>query len=145
LVELEYESQLNNDSFNNLLKNGLDKDKINHYTNFGIHKDDLIFKIGDFPIKKFGSQGQQKTYLLALKLAQAELIKNISKKNVIILLDDIYDKLDGKRMYQLIKLIGNGIFGQTFITDTSLDRIPKILNIEHIEHKSFVITNGNIK
>jgi len=65
------------------LRDNLEKDKTNHYTNFGIHKDDLVFAIDGFPMKKFGSQGQQKTYLLALKLAQAELIKNISEKKVI--------------------------------------------------------------
>jgi DNA replication and repair protein RecF len=95
-------------------------------------------------LKKFGSQGQQKTYLLALKLAQAELIQNISKQKVIILLDDIYDKLDGKRMSQLLGIVGSGDFGQVFITDTNLERIPAILSDENIEHKSFKIKEGGI-
>lgn len=141
-VILEYRSQLNGNDFSTLLKSNIDKDRANHYTNIGIHKDDLVFNLGEMPLKKFGSQGQQKTYLLALKLAQAELIQEISKTNVIILLDDIYDKLDGERMSQLLNIVGNGSFGQVFITDTDLDRIPSILKNEKINFKSFQIKNG---
>jgi len=142
LVNLNYVSQLNDEPFNDLLTNNLDKDRANHYTNFGIHKDDLEFVIGDLPLKKFGSQGQQKTYLLALKLAQAELIKNISEKKVIFLLDDIFDKLDENRMKQLLNIVGNGNFGQIFITDTSLTRIPEILTQEKITFKAYKIQKG---
>jgi DNA replication and repair protein RecF len=120
------------------------KDRGNHYSNIGVHKDDLVFNLGDLQLKKFGSQGQQKTYLLALKLAQAELIQNISKEKVIILLDDIYDKLDGKRMSQLLGIVGSGDFGQVFITDTNLERIPAILTGENIDFKSFKIKEGGI-
>lgn len=143
-VELEYRSQLNEADFNTMLKDTIEKDRTNHYSNTGIHKDDLVFKLGEFPLKKFGSQGQQKTYLLALKLAQAELIKNISKEKVIILLDDIYDKLDGKRMNQLLGIVGDADFGQIFITDTNLDRIPAILTKENINFKSFNIIEGTV-
>lgn len=142
LVSLNYVSQLNEEPFDTLLTNNLDKDRANHYTNFGIHKDDLEFVIGDLPLKKFGSQGQQKTYLLALKLAQAELIKNISNKKVIFLLDDIFDKLDENRMKQLLNIVGNGNFGQIFITDTSLTRIPEILTQEKITFKAYKIQKG---
>lgn len=144
IVELEYHSQLSEGDFSTILKQTLNKDRGNHYSNTGIHKDDLVFKLGDFPLKKFGSQGQQKTYLLALKLAQAELIKSISRQKVIILLDDIYDKLDGNRMSQLLNIVGNGEFGQIFITDTDLDRIPDILTKEKINFKSFNIKEGTI-
>jgi len=144
-VELEYRSQLNDGDFGDLLKENIAKDRANHYSNIGIHKDDLLFNLGGLQLKKFGSQGQQKTYLLALKLAQAELIKNISKENVIILLDDIYDKLDGKRMNQLMGIVGNGNFGQVFITDTNLERIPAILAKEKINFKSFKIEEGSVK
>ena len=143
-VELEYRSQLNNGNFQDILNETLNKDRDNHYSNTGIHKDDLVFKLGDFPLKKFGSQGQQKTYLLALKLAQAELIKNISNQKVIILLDDIYDKLDGERMSQLLSIVGNSDFGQIFITDTDLERIPAILTKEKINFKSFKINEGEV-
>lgn len=142
IVTLEYRSQLNESDFNSILKETIAKDRGNHYSNTGIHKDDLIFNLGDFPLKKFGSQGQQKTYLLALKLAQAELITIISKEKTIILLDDIYDKLDGKRMIQLLGIVGNGNFGQIFITDTGLKRIPAILTEEKINFKSFEIKKG---
>ena len=141
-VELEYRSQLNDGSFGKLLEDNIDKDRANHYSNIGIHKDDLVFKLGEMPLKKFGSQGQQKTYLLALKLAQAELIQEISETKVIILLDDIYDKLDGDRMNQLLNIVGDGKFGQVFITDTDLERIPTILKNEKINFKSFQIKNG---
>lgn len=144
-VALEYRSQLNEGDFESLLKENLDKDRGNHYSNIGIHKDDLLFKLGGLQLKKFGSQGQQKTYLLALKLAQAELIKNISEEDVIILLDDIYDKLDGKRMSQLMGIVGSGNFGQVFITDTNLERIPSILTEEKINFKSFKIEEGSVK
>lgn len=141
-VVLEYRSQLNGENFSDLLNNNIEQDRANHYTNIGVHKDDLVFLLGDMPLKKFGSQGQQKTYLLALKLAQAELIQNISNQKVIILLDDIYDKLDGERMSQLLNIVGSGEFGQVFITDTDLDRIPKILTKEKINFKSFNIKEG---
>jgi DNA replication and repair protein RecF len=141
-VALIYQSQLNDEKFEDLLINNLAKDKANHYTNFGIHKDDLVFEFDGFPMKKFGSQGQQKTYLMALKLAQAELIKNISEKKVIFLLDDIFDKLDDNRMKQLLAIVSNGDFGQIFITDTSLSRIPDILTEEKINFKAFKIEEG---
>ena len=143
-VELFYRSQLNEGDYKELLVEGVAKDRGNHYSNIGVHKDDLVFNLGDLQLKKFGSQGQQKTYLLALKLAQAELIQNISKEKVIILLDDIYDKLDGKRMSQLLGIVGSGDFGQVFITDTNLERIPAILAGENIDFKSFKIKEGGI-
>ncbi|PCJ23821.1 MAG: DNA replication and repair protein RecF [Flavobacteriales bacterium] len=144
-VELEYRSQLNDGDFNSILKETIAKDRENHYSNTGIHKDDLVFNLNGFPLKKFGSQGQQKTYLLALKLAQAELITSISNNKAIILLDDIYDKLDGKRMNQLLGIVGKGNFGQIFITDTNLERIPAILTEENINFKSFTIKEGIVK
>jgi len=143
-VELSYRSQLNEGDYKELLVAGIAKDRGNHYSNIGVHKDDLVFNLGGLQLKKFGSQGQQKTYLLALKLAQAELIQNISKEKVIILLDDIYDKLDGKRMGQLLGIVGSGDFGQVFITDTNLERIPAILTSENIDFKSFKIKDGGI-
>ena len=143
-VELVYRSQLNDGDYQQMLVEGLPKDRGNHYTNVGIHKDDLVFQLGNLQLKKFGSQGQQKTYLLALKLAQAELIQKMSKQKVIILLDDIYDKLDGKRMSQLLGIVGHGNFGQVFITDTNLERIPAILTNENIEYKSFKVEEGRV-
>lgn len=143
-VALVYQSQLNEGDFNVLLQENLAKDRANHYSNTGVHKDDLEFIIGEHPVKKFGSQGQQKTYLLALKLAQAELIQHIKKTNVTLLLDDIYDKLDHKRMTQLLTLVGSKKFGQIFITDTAFDRIPELLQKENIPFKAFKVKDGTI-
>ena len=136
---------MNDNDFAALLKETVDKDKANHYCNTGVHKDDLVFNLSGLALKKFGSQGQQKTYLLALKLAQAELITSISNLKAIILLDDIYDKLDGKRMEQLLAIVGSGDFGQIFITDTNLERIPAILKQENINFKSFKIKEGVVE
>jgi DNA replication and repair protein RecF len=126
-VNLNYKSQLHDFEMTDLLKKSLEKDKILQYTTSGIHKDDLSFEIGEYPIKKFGSQGQQKSYLIALKLAQFEFIKQQSNVLPILLLDDIFDKLDENRVSQIIDLVNNDEFGQIFITDTHADRTENIL------------------
>ncbi|MDB4182599.1 DNA replication and repair protein RecF, partial [Polaribacter sp.] len=126
-VNLKYKSQLQDFSMIALLKNSLEKDKITQYTTSGIHKDDLSFEIGTYSIKKFGSQGQQKSYLIALKLAQFEFIKQQSKVTPILLLDDIFDKLDETRVSQIIDLVSKDAFGQIFITDTHAERTESIL------------------
>ena len=126
-VNLLYKSQLHNFFMKDLLKNSLQKDKITQYTTSGIHKDDLSFEIGEYPIKKFGSQGQQKSYLIALKLAQFQFIKQQSNITPILLLDDIFDKLDENRVSQIIDLVNNEEFGQIFITDTHSERTENIL------------------
>ena len=126
-VDLVYKSQLHISSHRDLLKSSLEKDKILQYTTVGIHKDDLNFEIGGYPIKKFGSQGQQKSYLIALKLAQFEFIKQQSKITPILLLDDIFDKLDASRVSHIIDLVNNDEFGQIFITDTHFERTEKAI------------------
>ncbi|WP_439131238.1 DNA replication/repair protein RecF [Polaribacter sp.] len=126
-VNLNYKSQLHDFLMPDLLKKSLEKDKILQYTTSGIHKDDLSFEIGEYPIKKFGSQGQQKSYLIALKLAQFEFIKQKSNVTPILLLDDIFDKLDENRVSQIIDLVNNDEFGQIFITDTHAERTENIL------------------
>ena len=120
-VNLIYKSQLLISPYKDLLKANLEKDKILQYTTVGIHKDDLSFEIGNYPVKKFGSQGQQKSYLIALKFAQFEFIKQQSNLIPILLLDDIFDKLDEHRVSQIIELVNNDEFGQIFITDTHSD------------------------
>ena len=122
-----YKSQLHDLSMKDLLQNSLMKDKITQFTTSGIHKDDLSFEIGAYSIKKFGSQGQQKSYLIALKLAQFEFIKQQSSVIPILLLDDIFDKLDENRVSQIIDLVNNDEFGQIFITDTHSERTENIL------------------
>ena len=111
-----------------MLKTNLQKDRMLQYTSVGIHKDDLNFSIEGFPIKKFGSQGQQKTFLIALKLAQFHFIAEKSGIAPILLLDDIFDKLDDNRVSQLVSLVNQDVFGQIFISDTHADRTQEIVN-----------------
>ncbi|WP_298880198.1 DNA replication/repair protein RecF [uncultured Polaribacter sp.] len=136
-VNLKYKSQLHDFSMQDLLQSSLHKDKIIQYTTVGVHKDDLNFQIGDYAIKKFGSQGQQKSYLIALKLAQFEFIKKQSNVTPILLLDDIFDKLDENRVAQIIDLVNNDEFGQIFITDTHSERTENILKQGNKEYQIF--------
>jgi len=136
-VGLKYKSQLHDFSMQNLLNKSLEKDKILQYTTSGIHKDDLSFEIGEYPIKKFGSQGQQKSYLIALKLAQFQFIKQQAQLTPIVLLDDIFDKLDENRVKQIIDLVDNDEFGQIFITDTHSDRTEHIIKQSNSPYQMF--------
>ncbi len=136
-VNIKYESQLNNDSLENLLKLNLQKDRAAQYSTIGIHKDDLIFEIMHYPVKKFGSQGQQKSYLIALKLAKLDIIKNMLGVTPLLLLDDIFDKLDESRVEQLIKLVNEERFGQIFITDTHPERTESVVKKINSESKIF--------
>ncbi|AUC14317.1 DNA recombination protein RecF [Tenacibaculum sp. SZ-18] len=142
IVSLHYKSQLNDISFAQLLKNNLEKDKVLQYTSVGVHKDDLNFEIGSFPIKKFGSQGQQKSYLIALKLAQFEFIKEQSKITPILLLDDIFDKLDENRVAQIVDLVNKDEFGQIFITDTHFERTEAVVKLSNKPYEIFNLGNS---
>lgn len=126
-VSLKYKTQLDDGLLTDLLSEGLEKDRILQYTSVGIHKDDLLFEIDGFSVKKFGSQGQQKSFLIALKLAQFEFIKNLVKKKPILLLDDIFDKLDDTRVSQIISLVNKDSFGQLFISDTHEKRTEEVV------------------
>lgn len=126
-VSLSYKSQLHDATIKDLLQSNLQRDRILQYTTVGTHKDDIKFKIGNYPIKKFGSQGQQKSFLIALKLAQYAFIKERLKTNPILLLDDIFDKLDDQRVAQLIKLVNMDTYGQIFISDTHRDRTEEVI------------------
>ena len=137
IVNLVYKSQLNDFSMKDLLQQSLEKDKMLQYTSSGIHKDDLSFEIGSYPIKKFGSQGQQKSYLIALKFAQFEFIKQQSNVVPILLLDDIFDKLDESRVLQIINLVDNDEFGQIFITDTHSERTENIVKQSNKPYQIF--------
>ena len=127
-VDLEYESQLHENSHEALLESNLDKDKVLQYTSSGIHKDDINFLLEDQPIKQFGSQGQQKTFLIALKLAQFDFLKKQTGGAPILLLDDAFDKLDQKRVTQIISLVDQNDFGQIFLTDTHEERTLNALH-----------------
>ncbi len=136
-VNLSYKSDLFDHSLENLLKRNINRDKALQYTSVGIHKDDLDFEISDFPIKKFGSQGQQKSFLVALKLAQFDFIKQLNGVAPILLLDDIFDKLDENRVAQIIELVDNEHFGQLFISDTHAERTEDIVKQVHQSYKIF--------
>ena len=136
-VNLLYKSQLHDFKIKELLKKSLEKDKILQFTTAGIHKDDLSFDIGEYPIKKFGSQGQQKSYLIALKLAQFEFVKQKSKITPIVLLDDIFDKLDENRVSQIVELVNNDVFGKIFITDTHPERTENIVKTSKKPYQIF--------
>lgn len=144
-VHIEYQSQLFNHDMDELLAVSLDKDRILKYTTVGIHKDDLGFTILGHPVKKFGSQGQQKSFIIALRLAQYEYIKNLKGYKPILLLDDIFDKLDGSRVEQLIQLASEDAFGQVFITDTQRDRIEYLLEKVQADHKIYRVSAGNVE
>lgn len=137
LINLEYKSQLNNESLTNLLNQSLERDRVLQFTSVGVHRDDLIFEIDGHPIKKFGSQGQQKSYLIALKLAQFDFIKAQSNVKPILLLDDIFDKLDDSRVAQLINLVNKDEFGQLFISDTHKDRTEEVVKKTNQSYKIF--------
>ncbi len=143
-VELIHDSGLYSDTFELLLKKSLPRDRMIQYTTTGIHKDDLVLKLGDYPIKKLGSQGQKKTYLIALKLAQFEFIKDVSEIKPILLLDDIFDKLDRERVEQIIKLVTDDNFGQIFITDTNREHLDGIIKKVNTDYRIFTVSNGAI-
>ena len=137
LIDIRYKSDLFDGELNALLDANLNKDKALQYTSVGIHKDDLTFLIEDHPIKKFGSQGQQKSFLIALKLAQFDFIKQQSGVAPILLLDDIFDKLDESRVAQIVSLVDDDHFGQIFISDTHPERTEAVVKQIHQSYKIF--------
>ena len=144
-VRLEYSSHLQEEGMRKLLTDNMEKDRILQYTTVGVHKDDLFLTIEGHPIKKSGSQGQQKTFLVALKFAQFEFIKKIKDFTPILLLDDIFDKFDQQRVEQIIHLVSDNNFGQIFITDTSEEKLINILSKAKIDYSLFKVQeNGEI-
>lgn len=143
-VELTYDSQLYNGNFEELILNSMDKDRKIQFTSVGIHKDDLDLKLSGYPIKRVGSQGQQKTYLVALKLTQFDYIKQQTKECPLLLLDDIFDKFDSSRVSKIINLVASSNFGQIFITDTSPERMTDILKQMDENYKLFHIEENGI-
>ncbi len=136
-VQLIYESHLHEAEMLELLEKNLTKDRALQYTSVGIHKDDLAFQIDNHPIKKFGSQGQQKSFLIALKLAQFEFVKKQSGEKPILLFDDIFDKLDEFRVSKIVEMVNNEEFGQLFISDTHQERTENIVKLTHQSYKIF--------
>jgi DNA replication and repair protein RecF len=136
-VQIVYESHLLENDTLTLLEQNLAKDRLLQYTSVGIHKDDLSFEIDNYPIKKFGSQGQQKSFLIALKLAQFEFVKKQSGEKPILLFDDIFDKLDETRVSKIVEMVNNEEFGQLFISDTHPERTEEIVKTTHQSYKIF--------
>ncbi|PZR19541.1 MAG: DNA replication and repair protein RecF [Flavobacterium psychrophilum] len=136
-VSLVYDSHLHNKRLLDLFGESLQRDRVLQYTSVGIHKDDLLFEIEGHPIKKFGSQGQQKSFLIALKLAQFEFIKKQSGVLPILLFDDIFDKLDETRVAKIVQMIDDKVFGQIFISDTHPERTENIVKETHQSYTLF--------
>jgi DNA replication and repair protein RecF len=144
-VRLIYRSHLKDGKFDQMLQNSEEKDRILEYTTVGIHKDDLFLEMNDYPVKSLGSQGQQKSYLVALKLAKFDYIKRKAGFSPILLLDDVFDKFDAVRVEQIIRLVGNHRFGQIFITDTHKNRLQDILTDVDSDYKMFRIGDNGIE
>lgn len=138
-VEIEYKSQLNEFSFADLLSANRKKDAQSLYTTSGIHKDDLIFTIKQNLVKKFGSQGQQKSFIIALRLAQFDCLAKHLKKKPVLMLDDIFDKLDATRVQKLVSLVSQNIFGQVLITDTDMERIEHLFKEIDVKVNLFIV------
>ncbi|HEX2975610.1 MAG TPA: DNA replication/repair protein RecF [Bacteroidales bacterium] len=139
-VKLTYKSQLSDTRFDELLQRTLERDMVLEYTTAGIHKDDLLLEMDGYPVRSLGSQGQQKSYLVALKLAKFDYIKRQAGFSPILLLDDIFDKFDADRVEQIIRIVGKEMFGQIFITDTHQDRLQSILESHNTEFRMFRIS-----
>ena len=138
-VEIKHSSDISPDqNLYKLLKNSLEKDLRFQYTTKGIHKDDLNLSLDNFPIKKYGSQGQQKTFLIAMKLAQFDYLSKLDSKPIL-LLDDIFDKLDDSRVKQIINLVNQEKFNQIFISDTNKTRSENIIKKVNKSYKIFEI------
>jgi len=126
-VSVSYQSGLHQNSMGELLEQSLSKDRLAQHTTEGIHKDDLCFELNGHLVKRFGSQGQQKTFLIALKFAQYDFLKDRCGEKPIVLLDDIFDKLDDQRVERLVALVKKDVFGQIFISDTSGERTELVV------------------
>jgi DNA replication and repair protein RecF len=140
-VSVAYESQLHEDDLLTLLERNAHRDRILHYTTSGTHKDDLELLLNGYPVKRIGSQGQQKSFVLAMKLAQFELISKAKGVKPILLLDDIFDKLDFLRIQRLMELVNRETFGQIFITDTKATHIQEIFNSIDVPLRIFNCSN----
>ena len=144
-IGLEYRSQLKDENFSRLLAESEKKDAFSQYSNVGIHKDDLIFTIKGHPVKKFGSQGQQKSFLIALRLSQFDWLKKHLNKKPVLMLDDIFDKLDHQRVEKLMSLVSDHVFGQVLVTDTESERIKAVFSKIDMEYQIFNIDSMNIQ
>jgi DNA replication and repair protein RecF len=143
-VSISYRSDLDEVNFAELLKKNLQRDILLQRTTSGIHRDDFLFSLNTGELKKFGSQGQQKSFLIGLKLAEFQMLAQATKKKPLLLLDDIFDKLDDMRIIKLMSLVSDGNFGQIFITDARTGRSREILKEAGVKAKIFEVEEGKI-
>jgi DNA replication and repair protein RecF len=144
-IGISYETHCLSENFENDFQTMAQKDFVLKRTNMGVHKDDFVFELEGYPVKKFGSQGQQKSFVIALKLAQFQIFLSHKKTKPILLLDDIFDKLDDKRIQKLMQLVADHRFGQLFITDARPERSKEILSHISSESHFFLIEDGVVK
>ena len=144
-MELQYVSHCQRGPLLEVIRRDRMKDCAVGYSLHGVHRDDLVFTLGDHPMRREGSQGQNKTYVIALKLAQFEFLKRTASQTTpLLLLDDIFDKLDSHRVEQIVRLVSSDNFGQIFITDTNRDHLDQILSTSALDYKIFHVDNGEI-
>ncbi|MBS1489115.1 MAG: DNA replication and repair protein RecF [Bacteroidetes bacterium] len=141
-VHIQYDSDLENRNFEEILLQNRSRDLAGERTLAGIHRDDFQFLLNGQEVKRYGSQGQQKSFLIALKLAEFQMIADIKKFKPLLLLDDIFDKLDDFRIQKILQLVSNGTFGQLFITDARAGRCQEALKQAGIKAKLVFIENG---
>ena len=141
-VHLSYKSHLNEGTMEQLLEASRQRDFILGHTTRGVHRDDIELLLGDFSMRKTGSQGQCKTYTIALRMAQFEFLKAHTATTPILLLDDIFDKLDASRVENIVKIVSDARFGQIFITDTNRTHLDKIVKQVSGSYAMYVVDNG---
>lgn len=143
-VSLQYRSHMNDNDLLELLAASRADDRALGYTSKGVHRDELVMKLGGYPIKKEGSQGQNKSFLVALKLAQCDFLHRKGGETPLLLLDDIFDKLDSNRVERIVGLVSGKGFGQIFITDVNREHIDGILEKIDGEYRLFEVKNGEV-
>ncbi|MDR2955476.1 MAG: DNA replication/repair protein RecF [Prevotella sp.] len=143
-VSLSYESHFDAEDISGLIKQKRERDRILGYSTVGIHKDDLDMQMDGYSIKRVGSQGQNKTYVVALKLAQFDFLRKATSTTPILLLDDIFDKLDSSRVEQIIKLVLDKEFGQIFVTDTNREHLDDILSRTNSNYHLYEVAQGEV-
>lgn len=141
-VGLTYRSHLAEGDLLPQLEASRTRDLLIGYTTKGIHRDDMEMTLDDYPMKRIGSQGQCKTYLVALKLAQYEFLARHGNTTPILLLDDLFDKLDAGRVERIMQLVSSDLFGQIFITDTNREYLDQIIRHTTAQHSLFNVVNG---
>ncbi len=144
-VDIQYRSDLGQASLSDILLRSRERDLVSQFTTSGVHRDDLVFTIGDYPLRKYGSQGQQKSFLIALKLAQYRLLAEHTGEKPILLLDDLFDKLDMRRVERLLRLVSGDDFGQICITDCNKVRLETTLKNAGQHYALFTVESGEVK